>query len=1168
MRQIISKAVLALVVMFVAVYAMYPPAKQLKLGKDLRGGATLIYQVKLRPDENPAEVMPKVIEVLKQRVDPNGLAEISMVVQGRDRIEITMPLPGPEAQAAARAYEQELDKLSQFALAERDLEFALRAEGEERRKQLESLAKGDPGRLARLQEVAAARDLAREKEAEYRAAEKGGASAEELARLVEIAGAASVEADRLKAEVLKSSLSAAEVRRVLQLSDQRQRLQDSSGEFVEFPSPREKGIERLRAEHPGAREALESVLAAFTAYDTSRQGKGINDPQDLVRQLRGAGVLNFRITVSPQFDAAQVAQLRQQLKERGPRAVRSSEAKWYKINQLRNWYNTVDDLKRLEADPIGFFQGRGYVAGQYEGEIYLLCWDTRTTRLTQEEGTWAVERAAEGRDQVGRPSITFEMDPRGGVLLGELTERHVKSPMAVIFDDEVYTAPTLQSAISRNGEISGNFSQEEIDYIKRVLNAGALQAKLSPEPISTSSVGPELGADNLDKGLKTGIVAFAVVGAFMIVYYFGCGVIAVIALGCTGILILGAMALNKAAFTMPGIAGVVLTFGQAVDANVLIYERMREELKRGHDMKSAVRVGFQRAMPAIVDANVAHLIICIVLYQLGTQEIKGFAIVLGIGVVATLFSAIVVSRVIFDALVELGHWRRASMLPTVVPTLQRLLEPRIDWIGLRPVFLTASAIAMAVALGLVYVRGSDTFDTEFRGGTQVTLELKRDQSVEGGRLTMTRREVEERVRAIAGDPRDLELGMVRESEVLPINPRGDGVTSDKFKIKSTATDPKIVLSAVRSTFADVIDVEPELAYKGAEHEKIETAPVYRVTADRLGEVIGPIGGDEDIRRFRGGVAIVLEDITPRLSRANLADRITRERREAQFSDTLDRVTDVRILEGTPDAVESAVVLVLDPSMTFLDDEAVFDGNVAQREWDLVREATLHAKSFASVESFSAAIAGTFKRKAMIATAVSLLLLVAYIWVRYGTLRWSLAAVLPLVHDIVALLGLLALSQILHVYPSTQGPALSLGVLPFRIDLNMVAALLMIVGFSLNDKVIILDRIRENRGREKYATGRVINDSVNQTISRTLITSGTTLITTLILYFFGGEAVRGFAYAFTLGVFIGTYSSIALAAPLVWSRRTERRIGDGRGGAATALADPRRPLTGMAALSEA
>ena len=142
---------------------------------------------------------------------------------------------------------------------------------------------------------------------------------------------------------------------------------------------------------------------------------------------------------------------------------------------------------------------------------------------------------------------------------------------------------------------------------------------------------PELGADNLEKGLRTGVIAFSIVGAFMVVYYFSCGIIAVIALACTGVFILGAMALNKAAFTMPGIAGVVLTFGQAVDANVLIYERMREELKRGDDMRSAVRIGFQRARPAIVDANVSHLIICFVLYNFGTQEIRGFAIVLTLG---------------------------------------------------------------------------------------------------------------------------------------------------------------------------------------------------------------------------------------------------------------------------------------------------------------------------------------------------------------------------------------------------------------------------------------------------------------------------------------------------------------------------------------------------------
>jgi SecD/SecF fusion protein len=176
--------------------------------------------------------------------------------------------------------------------------------------------------------------------------------------------------------------------------------------------------------------------------------------------------------------------------------------------------------------------------------------------------------------------------------------------MAVLLDDQVYTAPSLRSKIGRSGQITGSFSDAELRYIIRVLAAGSLQAKLSPEPISEVTLAPELGADNLAAGVRAGVISLIVIGGFMIVYYFGCGVIAVIALLVNALMILGLMSLNRAAFTMPGIAGVILTFGMAVDANVLVYERMREEIQRGVDLRNAVRLGFNKAMSSIVDGNV------------------------------------------------------------------------------------------------------------------------------------------------------------------------------------------------------------------------------------------------------------------------------------------------------------------------------------------------------------------------------------------------------------------------------------------------------------------------------------------------------------------------------------------------------------------------------------
>ncbi len=1138
MGKIYLKIALVIAVMILMVSSIFPTAQKLKLGKDLAGGATLLYSVTIKPGENGAEVLQKTIEVLKNRVDPNGLSEISFVAQGRDRIEISMPLPGPEVKALRREFGAVLATLGKTALRESSIDDAVRLPGAQRDTEISSLVNGDAQLIGKFKAAADKYDAAQVARAEYDAAKLAGSDKTALDALVSKTAELEASYDESRAAVAKSVLTSTEVQRVLQLSDDsRALLDEQTGEKISVKSPRAKAIERLKAEHPDSVEALDRVLASYGKYASSR--KVMDDPADLVKQLRGAGVLNFRIGVKPGWDPTEVQRLRQQLAERGPKNVKSTDVRWFKVNQIRNWYNNTEQLKALDADPVGFLASRGHVGAEYDGEYYILCFDTRSTRLTEEDGDWSVASAHDSRDQVGRPSIAFEMDPRGAVLLGNLTRDHIGDQMAVLLDDEVYTAPTLQGNISKTGQITGDFPPDEIRYIVRVLGAGSLQAKLSPEPISTNFVGPELGKDNLDKGLQTGLVAFAVVSAFMVVYYFSCGLVAVIALMFTGMVILGAMALNKAAFTLPGIAGIVLTFGQAVDANVLIYERMREELKRGHDMKTAVRMGFQRAMPSIVDANVAHLIICIVLNTLGTQEIRGFAITLGIGVVATLFTAIVVSRLIFDLLVGYGHWTKASMLPIAVPALQRVLEPRIDWLKLRPIFITASIVTMVVSLGLVINRGQEAFDTEFRGGTQVTLELGKDAA--GKAKTLTRQEVEDRLRGLeVPKTGGVAIAQLKTAEVLPINPEQDGVTSDKFKIKTIALDSKAVLSSVRSAFADVVEAEPELTYKGSDAEDLAGAPLFRVIGPLLSESVGAAGKSENVKKYQGGIAILLENITPPVSIDSLTSRLQRERLTSVFSDTLERVREVRVLSGTNEAVTTAVVLVNDPEQSFYDNDQIFDRNVALREWKLSREATIHAASFASSESFSPAVADTFKIKAFQSVVVSMSLLILYIWIRYGTIRWSLAATLPLVHDIIVLLGLLALAQVVYDAEATKAFAGVIGLLPFKIDLNMVAALLMIAGFSLNDKVIILDRIRENRGRSPYATGQIVNDSINQTISRTLITSGTTLITTVILYVFGGEGVRGFAYAFTLGVLIGTYSSIAVAAPLVWSRKLDAK----------------------------
>ncbi|MFY7895373.1 MAG: protein translocase subunit SecD, partial [Phycisphaerales bacterium] len=635
---------------------------------------------------------------------------------------------------------------------------------------------------------------------------------------------------------------------------------------------------------------------------------------------------------------------------------------------------------------------------------YMLVYDTRQTRLTQAEGEWRVSRSYQSFDQKGRSAITFEMDPSGAKLLSQLTGAHLSEPMAVVLDDQVYTAPTLQGEIGSSGQITGEFSKEELDYIIRVLGGGSLQAKLSPEPISIASVGPELGADNLSKGINSAIWSAVIVAVFMCLYYFWYGAVAVIALLANALIIVGCMALSKAVFTMPGIAGLILTFGMAVDSNVLIYERIREEMNRGADMKTAVRLGFDKALSAIVDGNMTNLIVCVVLYYTGTPEIRGFAITMGIGVVATMSATLVVSRLIFDIMLANG-WRKGSlvsthMLPTAIPNLQRWLTPNIDWMKYRFAFFSISAVYVTIGLGMVFWQGAKMLDNEFRGGTQVTLQFKADESDPTKRVMMTRKEVEERVRELAETSK---IPDFNQFEVFPINPQADGFTSDKFAIKTlaqnNATSP--VLSVVKEGFADKLESKPALNFAGSDAgTNWRTAPVFLLDKPTLGANIDKPQYRQDVAAYTGGVAVLLNNISPPSTLENLKTRLDTARQGEAFSDTLARQRDVIVLEGTESAVTSAAIVVADPSITIVSGQDQWESGLRDREWALVQEALTQDSTPASVLTFSPAIAATFTTNAITATILSFIFIGIYIWVRFKTPRYSLAAVVALIHDVL------------------------------------------------------------------------------------------------------------------------------------------------------------------------
>jgi SecD/SecF fusion protein len=1140
MRHLVRNSCMVLALLVLLSAYIWPVSDTIRQGKDLRGGFSLTYQLQIDASQNADEVMNTTITVLKDRVDPTGTMDLSIVPQGRDRIEITMPLPNETIKKMRSDYLQMLQDIRDREITGRDFDRMLAMEDQDQQAEIDRLAGENEARkslMARAVTLLAEERAASEK---LRLDTENQEPADVIDNDVAAIAAASIQLDMVRDELLSTVLVADDLQNALGLSDKERAVHDDDAdEPYMIPSPREKAVALLEKAHPDELATITAVLAKFDEY---RKGRNtLDDPSDLIRLLQGSGVLEFRI--APGIgDHVEEQTLRQKLRDEGPRLASTRDALWFPLADETSWVNSIQQAKFMEASPVEFFQSRNFVVEVYEGTYYMLLWDTTRDSLTQNgaQNNWRVARSFETTDEQGRPAVGFRMDVNGGTLLGKLTEANVQKPMAVLLDNKVFTAPNLIGKISSQGQITGIDSALERAQIIRTLNAGTLTATLSPNPISQSILGPELGQDNLDAGLLAGIAALILVSVFMVVYYFMSGIIAVVALMCNAILILGMIVLGNVTLTLPGIAGIILTFGMAVDANVLIFERIREERRNGLDLRPAIKLGYSKALSSIVDGNVTNLIVCLVLANIGTQEIKGFAITLGIGVVGTLFSALVISRLIFGLMTEKMAVRNMPMLPSVVQPIEKLLEPKIDWLKFRVVFIIISICYVSLGIGMIVKQGAEMLDTEFRGGTAITMRFKLDDN--GERVTMTRPEVAAKVAAIgdAAGEND-ETRLLSSAQVLPVDPADDGITSETFRIKTLATNSETIGALLNESFADVLPTKPKLNFDEMDTDDLRIAPVYAITENRLGQIIDRPDITADVSDYSGGVAILLNNITPAASEAELRERIKYMRRDQQFSSLLSRDWDIIILDGTPESIGSAAFVVLDEGLSVFESKDRWDAEVAGLEWSLIRQALARSESLAGIGQFDPAVASTFRGKAVAAVSLSLLLITIYIWVRFGSVRYSLAALVALMHDVLTAIGLIALAEILYNNPSTNALAQQLNIMPFKIDLGLIAALLTIIGYSLNDSIIIMDRIRENKGKLEYASRKVVNLSINQTISRTVITSGTTLTAVIILYAAGGEGVRAFSFTLLVGVLVGTYSSVAVAAPLVWSAKADRSL---------------------------
>lgn len=1152
--------------------------KEPRLGSDLQGGVSLIYSVDVPPDEtDPQEVLRQTIEVLKQRVNPKGVFDITMSPLGRDRIEIIMPLPSPEVRALQQEFEVALDRL----VAKSEISTAALDEALRRGEAPQAL--GGDGTSERALLVGALQEAYDARAAARAALDALAADADPQVRREMEFDLASTNAAYRRAFDAVSDLSLPEtrIRRTLNLPDDPVALKDEAGEpqrgaegeILYGPSARATSLEGLRREFPHVVAEVDQVVAAFDAYQVRRTG--FDDPEDLKRLLRGAGVLQFHIALaSARPGDVDVADMREQLQDVGPENVVSPTVGWFPINKLDQWYDSPEELQLLEAEPESYFATRrGLVASRYEGRYYLLIYRTPARSMTHDQGApWTLSRAGTGVDQLGRPAVVFEFNASGAQRMGRLTGGNMGEPMAIVLDGEVYSAPSIRGQITSNGQITGNFTPQEVQYLIRVLAAGSLSARLSAEPISTSILGPTIGEDNKRRGSEAFVISIIAVAVFMLAYYFLAGIVANIALLANGIIIFGVMMGIDGTFTLPGLAGIVLTIGMAVDANVLIYERIREEIFTGeNDLRACVRLGYAKALSTILDGNITNLIVCFVLFQTATTEVKGFALTLTIGICATLFTALFVTRQIYFLYTDMLRAKTLPMLPTVYPALHRALEPNINWMGLRPIFWTVSLVAVVGSLTVVASRGNDLLDTEFRGGVSLVMRTETDES--GSRSMLRQSDVEDRIRAIADRADAPGLSeeqsiVLREFANAAIQTVGTAATdadgaviASDFQVKVSAprgldeerTITDVVVDAIISEFEGQLDVTPPLHFAGASSDD-SGDHVFPITRPELGENVDRAEATLRLPEFVGGAAILVEGVEPPTTVADVTDRIERMRGQPDFA--IYSARQVSVVGLTPANAEAGtwsdfIIVVLDEHRRYDKvDPEVWYRDVADPEWRLVSTALTQPASLDDVSTFSSSIAQTLKANATVAIVLSLLGILVYIWVRFGSLRYSLAAIAALVHDVSIALGALALTTIV----SGSALATTLLVEPFRINLGVVAALLTIIGYSLNDTIVILDRIRENRGKRPLPTPAIVNRSINQTLSRTLLTSLTTLLAVVIMYVEGGSGIRSFTFCLLIGLIVGTYSSIAIAAPLVVGRGPSAgsrpaRADDSRGEAA-------------------
>lgn len=838
--------------------------------------------------------------------------------------------------------------------------------------------------------------------------------------------------------------------------------------------------------------------------------------------------------------------------------------------QLEAWWVPVDD-KQLDSVRGPDITTRVREVGKGEDKKSV----TEVLVLNDEYNVTGqyLSGARDDVDNEGKPAVKFTFNTEGGQKFGDITGTHLpdkiggqKYHLAIILDDVLYSAPTINDRIFDSGIISGRFSKAEVVGLVNILNAGSLPAALVKEPISELFSGATLGSDTITKSLHAMLIASILVPIFMLVYYRFSGLVAVIALCLNMVMLFAIMRAFHAAFTLTGFAGLALTVGMAVDNNILVFERLREERDRGATLRMAIRNAFHRAGTTIIDCNLTHMIAATVLWFLGTDQLKGFAVTLWLGVVTSMYTSVFVSHVVFE-IAEKRQWI------SDVKMLRWIGHTNIDFMRLFPYALTASILITIAAIVVSFARGKGLFDIDFTGGVSVQAVFDSPQEPDAVRKRLEKQSAKEKLPDLvvndvqmAGQQRGLQF-LINTSESDPVKVQDElrrvfpnELAHNKFDF----SDPATVSAA-----APVEKTLPPA--KGPEMKSAEPEKKGQTRNDLPSHAMLALAGDASL-------TLALADETPKTG----ATKATAKKVPANEAkpDAKPLATGEKTAVAPPAASPSAIPVVnafvggsqavLTFKMAVNHDTLEQAIEAAMKKTGVGSATTLHEFSnpdytegdrvpfskwtmkillppdkakmllremqsqvaaspiFPASSQIGGAVANNTRILAIYALIVSWIGIIVYLWIRFQGVAFGLAAVVALVHDVFVMLGGIAVSYYVADY---------LGFLmidQFKINLTIVAAFLTIIGYSVNDTIVVFDRIREVRGKDPNVTRQMVNDSVNQTLSRTLLTSFTVFLVVVVLYIAGGEAVHGFAFALLIGVATGTYSSIYIAAPiLLW-----------------------------------